>query len=120
VQDRGTFREFIGPKRPDAGRLGLSRECTAKGGWSARGDEPEGAIGFGSAYWESVESPRRGSVPGPGSQTSERGPAWRSEDATLNTILQPNDLPLVCHLSDDAAAQLLESLHYQTMARCLL
>ena len=42
--------------------------------------------------------------------------------ATLNTMLQPNDLALVClpiDLSDDAAAKLLEFLHYQAMARCL-
>jgi hypothetical protein len=66
VHDQGSFVAFIGPKRPDARRFGLSREYTAKGGWSARGDEPEGAIGFGSDYWESVESPRRRSGPCPG------------------------------------------------------
>ena len=31
VQDRGFFGRFIGPRRPDPGRFGLSRECRAKG-----------------------------------------------------------------------------------------
>ncbi|MGH8478748.1 MAG: BrnT family toxin [Gammaproteobacteria bacterium] len=31
VQDRGFFGRFIGPRRPDPGRFGLSGECRPKG-----------------------------------------------------------------------------------------
>jgi hypothetical protein len=44
VQDRGFFGRFIGPRRPDPGRFGLSREC-----------RPKGAVGSGSGTgWEGV------------------------------------------------------------------
>jgi len=42
VQDRGFLGRFIGPRRPDPGRFGLSREC-----------RPKRAVGSGSRTgWE--------------------------------------------------------------------
>ena len=52
VLDRGFFGRFIGPRRPDPGRFGLSRECRPK---SAQGVEPDGRGSRpGSGHWESV------------------------------------------------------------------
>jgi len=55
VLDRGFFGRFIGPRRPDPGRFGLSANAGQRG-LSAQGVEPDGRGSRpGSGHWESVE-----------------------------------------------------------------
>jgi hypothetical protein len=75
VQDRGSFRRFIGPRRPDAGRFGLSGKCRREGR-RLRELNQRGRRGLGPGRFESVESPGRcsGRCPGgPGEMGDDLG-----------------------------------------------